>query len=115
MPERVTIVTSFRPRDPTLPDETTNANIRNKSHLTELYYQWTTYRLDVLAERARIAATALRERYAKAIEESGAEGKPGDCRVETVNVAEVEKWANEQILYIQQTLHEMRPLDENGR
>lgn len=32
-------MTSFRPTDPTLVDETTNMNIRNKSHLTELYYQ----------------------------------------------------------------------------
>jgi len=30
IPERTTIVTSFRPRDPTLLDETTNANVRNK-------------------------------------------------------------------------------------
>lgn len=115
MPERVTIVTSFRPRDPMLVDETTNANIRNKSHLSELYFQWTTYRLDVLAERARIAAQALREKYEQNVQESDKEGKSGLCRVETVNIAEIEKWANDQIAYIQQTLHEMRPLDENGR
>ncbi|KAH7231864.1 hypothetical protein B0J15DRAFT_357848, partial [Fusarium solani] len=54
MPERVTIVTSFRPKNPLLVDDTTNKNVRNKSHLTELYYQWTTYRLDVIAQRARI-------------------------------------------------------------
>lgn len=112
MPERVTIVTSFRPRDPTLLDETTNANVRNKSHLTELYYQWTTYRLDVLAERARIAAEALREKYEENIKKTDKEGKKGLCRVETVNVAEMEKWANEQITYLKQTLYEMRPLGQ---
>ncbi|KAF2108028.1 hypothetical protein BDV96DRAFT_556853 [Lophiotrema nucula] len=115
MPERVTIVTSFRPKNPALVDDTTNANVRNKSHLTELYYQWTTYRLDVLAERARIAAAALRDRYDKNVKESDKEGKQGLCRVETVDVVEVEGWAEEQIKYIQQTLHEMRPLDANGR
>lgn len=115
MPERVTIVTSFRPRNPMLVDDTTNANVRNKSHLTELYYQWTTYRLDVLAERARIAATTLRQRYDENVRGSDAEGKNGLCRVETVRIAEVESWAKEQINYIQQTLHEMRPLDTNGR
>ncbi|KAI5458825.1 hypothetical protein BGZ63DRAFT_416378 [Mariannaea sp. PMI_226] len=62
MPERVTIVTSFRPKNPLLLDETTHANVRNKSHLTELYYQWTTYRLDVMAQRAQIAADALRKK-----------------------------------------------------
>lgn len=63
MPERVTIVISFRPKSPLLLDETTNANVRNKSHLSELYFQWTTYRLEVLAERARIAVEALKESY----------------------------------------------------
>ena len=105
MPERVTIVTSFRPKSVLLPDHTTNANIRNKSQLSELYYQWTTYRLDVLAERARITAEELRRRYKDAVG-----GKPGMCRQEVVNVQEVQSWADEQVAYIQQTLHEMRPL-----
>lgn len=112
MPERVTIVTSFRPRDPRVVDDTTNANIRNKSHLTELYYQWTTYRLDVLAQRARLTADALRKRYEENVKASDAEGKPGMCLVETVNVKEVEAWAEEQIKYIKQTLYEMRPLEQ---
>jgi hypothetical protein len=112
MPERVTIVTSFRPKDPRTVDDTTNANVRNKSHLSELYYQWTTYRLDVLAQRARLTADALRKRYQENVEASDSEGKPGLCRVETVNVTEVEAWAKEQIEYIQQTLHEMRPLGQ---
>ena len=114
MPERVTIVTSFRPKNPLLVDDTTNANIRNKSHLTELYYQWTTYRLDVISQRARIAAEALREKYAKNVEESDPERKPGSCRVETVNTEEVQKWSNEMIKYIQDTMYEMRPLEQIG-
>lgn len=114
MPERVTIVTSFRPRNPSLPDDMTNMNIRNKSHLSELYYQWTTYRLDVLAQRARIAAEELRERYKGNVARSDPEGKEGLCRVETVRYEEVEGWVGEQIEYMQKTLWEMRPL-ENGR
>lgn len=112
MPERVTIVTSFRPKNPVLVDETTNANIRNKSHHSELYYQWTTYRLDVMAQRAQIAANALRERYAQNVAESDPEGRPGCCMVETVNVQEVKKWADEMIEYINATMYEMRPLGE---
>ena len=116
MPERVTIVTSFRPRDPTLLDETTNMNIRNKSHLAELYYQWTMYRLDVLAKRAQVAADTLRKRYEGNVMTSDAESKQGLCRIETVNVAEVEDWVSKQMEYMQKTLHEMRPLEtRNGR
>ncbi|KAJ0415035.1 hypothetical protein BJY00DRAFT_305171 [Aspergillus carlsbadensis] len=112
MPERVTIVTSFRPKNPTLLDEMTNANVRNKSHLSELYYQWTTYRLDVLAARARIAADTLRKQYDGNVKSSDPEGHSGLCRVETVEFAAMQKWANDQIEYIQQTLYEMRPLDQ---
>ncbi|KAM0198944.1 hypothetical protein ACHAPI_003388 [Fusarium lateritium] len=110
MPERITIVTSFRPKNPLLIDETTNANVRNKSHLGELYYQWSTYRLEVMAQRAQIAADALKERYAKNVAESDPEGKPGCCKAETVNVEEVKKWGEDMIKYINETMHEMRPV-----
>lgn len=91
-------------------------NIRNKSHLSELYYQWTTYRLDVLSQRAQLAADALRQRYEDNVRDSDPEGRKGLCKVDTVDVAEVEKWVEEQIKYMQQTLHEMRPLEtRNGR
>lgn len=111
MPERITVVTSFRPRDPTLPDETTNANIRNKSLLNELYYQWTTYRLEVLAQRAAVAKRALDEAYLDNVRNSDTENKPGDCRLETVNVQDFRKWCEEQMAYLQTTMHEMRPLE----
>ena len=111
MSERVTLVTSFRPKDPTLHDETTNANVRNKSLLPELYRQWTIYRLDVIAERARIEADALRKRYAENVARSDPDGKPGYCPLETVNVRELEKWVGKQIEYLQQTLYQMRPLE----
>lgn len=112
MPERVTIVTSFRPKNPLLVDESTNMNIRNKSHLSELYYQWTMYRLDVIAQRAKIAADTLKERYEKNVKESDSEGKPGMCMVETVKQEEIQKWSDEMIEYIQQTMYEMRPLGQ---
>ena len=115
MPERITVVTSFRPRNPELLDESTNMNIRNKSHLPELYYQWTTYRLDVLAERARMAAERLRKRYEENVQvQEGDATKKGLCRIETVDVKEVEAWVKEQTAYMEKTSWEMRPL-ENGR
>ncbi|KAH6962555.1 hypothetical protein BKA56DRAFT_498468 [Ilyonectria sp. MPI-CAGE-AT-0026] len=112
MPERITIVTSFRPRDPTLADETTNANVRGESHLTELFYQWSTYRLDNLAKRANIMASELRNKYAENVKKSGEDAEPGMCRTETVDYDEMKNWVEEQIKYLQQTLHEMRPLDQ---
>lgn len=112
MPERVTIVTSFRPKNPLLIDESTNMNVRNKSHLPELYYQWTTYRLDVIAQRVQIAADALREKYEKNVRESDSEGKPGLCRVETVGMLEMQKWSDDMIKYIKDTMYEMRPLEK---
>ncbi|KAJ5215149.1 uncharacterized protein N7469_011640 [Penicillium citrinum] len=111
IPERITIVTSFRPRNPTLLDETTNANIRNKSHLTELYYQWTTYRLEVLAQRAQIAAKELREKYEQNVKASDPDGKQGLCRLETVDLKAIEAWMGGQMKYMRETLYEMRPLD----
>lgn len=114
MPERVTIVTSFRPRDPTLVDDMTNRNVRNKSQLSELYYQWSTYRLEVLAQRALKARDALRERYVQNVAATDGQGKHGLCRVETVDMDEMEKWVKCQVEYLEQTLYEMRPL-ENGR
>ncbi len=110
MPERIVIVTSFRPRNPAMLDEMTNANVRDKSQLTELYYQWTTYRLDVMAQRARIAAETLRERYEKNCKATDPEGKLGHCKAETVNIDEVRAWSEEMIKYIRATLYEMRPL-----
>jgi hypothetical protein len=112
MPERVTIVTSFRPKNPLLLDDMTNMNVRDKSHLSELYYQWTTYRLEVMAERARLAAEALREVYDQKAKESDQDGKGGLCMVETVKYDEIQKWSEGMIKYIRDTMHEMRPLDQ---
>lgn len=93
-------------------DETTNANVRNKSQLSELYFQWTTYRLDVLAQRAQIAANELREKYEMNVKLSDPEGKRGLCRVETVDVQAIEAWVQDQMKYMKETLHEMRPLGQ---
>jgi hypothetical protein len=112
MPERVTIVTSFRPKNPLLLDDMTNMNVRDKSHLSELYYQWTTYRLEVMAERARLAAEALREVYDQKAKESDKDGKGGLCMVETVKYDELHKWSEGMIKYIRDTMYEMRPLDQ---
>ena len=58
----------------------------------------------------------MRKRYEDNVKATDKDGKVGLCRVETVNVDEMERWVNHQIKYMQQTLHEMRPLEtRNGR
>jgi hypothetical protein len=89
-------------------DETTHANVRGVSQTSELFYQWATYRLDNLAERASIMANALRDKYAENVKKSDREAQPGMCRIETVNVDEMKMWVEKQIEYLQQTVYEMR-------
>lgn len=109
MPERITIVTSFRPRSPRLLDSSSNMNIRNKSRLPELYYQWTSYRLRLLSERFRLEADDLDAAYQSVIDATE-QGKRGDCKVDVVDVQKLTGWMDDQIRYMKQTLYEMRPV-----
>jgi hypothetical protein len=56
------MVTSFRPRSPTLPDDTVLTTVRPVSDLPELYFQFSEYRLDILEERIRTQLKDLREK-----------------------------------------------------
>ena len=111
MPERITIVTSFRPRSVLLLDSSTNMNIRTKSNLNELYYQWTTYRLKFLGERFRAEAQRLEERYERMVDHDDC-GRSGDVKRRVVDVEGMNGWVDEQIRYLKQTLWEMRPVEE---
>ncbi|KAE8152791.1 hypothetical protein BDV25DRAFT_170023 [Aspergillus avenaceus] len=51
--ERISMVTSFRARSPLVRDETVLTGVRPISNLSELYTQYTEYRLEVLEERIR--------------------------------------------------------------
>ena len=59
--ERITMVTSFRPKNPTLQDDTVLTTVRPISDLSELYYQFGEYRLEMLVERTRIRLTEMRK------------------------------------------------------
>ncbi|MCJ1253142.1 hypothetical protein MMC24_000949 [Lignoscripta atroalba] len=59
--ERITMVTSFRPRSPTLPDDTVLTTVRPISDLSELYFQFSEYRLEILEERIRNQLKKMRE------------------------------------------------------
>lgn len=58
--ERISMVTSFRPKSPYVCDETVLTGVRPISNLSELYSQYCEYRLEVLEERIR--ARLKRER-----------------------------------------------------
>lgn len=51
--ERITMVTSFRPRSPAIADDTTLSNVRPVSDLSMIYHQFAVYRLEMLKERIR--------------------------------------------------------------
>lgn len=59
--ERITMVTSFRPKCHTVRDDTVLTTVRPISNLWELYYQFAEYRLEMLEERIRTQLKALRE------------------------------------------------------
>jgi hypothetical protein len=59
-PERITMVTSFRPRDPHVRDDTVLTTVRPVSDLGELYAQFAAYRLEMLAARIQTQLAELR-------------------------------------------------------
>jgi hypothetical protein len=56
------MVTSFRPKSPHLPDDAMLATVRPISDLSELYYQFGEYRLEILEQRIRHELKGLRSR-----------------------------------------------------
>lgn len=61
--ERITMVTSFRPRSPHVRDDTVLTTVRPISDLSRLYYEFASYRLAMLEERVRTQMKDLRETY----------------------------------------------------
>ncbi|KAJ5215215.1 uncharacterized protein N7498_001622 [Penicillium cinerascens] len=100
MPERITLVTSFRPRSPLLVDDSSLINVRTKSLLPELYYQWSHYRLRLLSERFKHEAKSLEDSYSRAVQKCDLEGRLGHCTIETIDVEALTCWMKEQMRYI---------------
>jgi len=50
--ERITMITSYRPSDPLLPDTCILTTVRSISDNNELMKQWVTYRIKILSQRA---------------------------------------------------------------
>lgn len=58
------MVTSFRPKSPFLADDSVLTTVRGISDLSELYYGYSHYRLEMLEERVRFQLKSLREAHA---------------------------------------------------
>ncbi|PLB53591.1 hypothetical protein P170DRAFT_451649 [Aspergillus steynii IBT 23096] len=60
--ERISMVTAFRPKSPFVKDESILTGVRGISVLSDLYSQYTEYRLDILEERVRARQKFERQR-----------------------------------------------------
>lgn len=60
--ERISMVTSFRPRSAHVKDDTVLSTVRAISDLPELYFQYTEYRLEIMEERIRAHLKEVRDR-----------------------------------------------------
>ncbi|KAF2423215.1 hypothetical protein EJ08DRAFT_724993 [Tothia fuscella] len=90
--ERITMVTSFRPRDPLAVDGTTLGKVKTVNNLDQLFLQWTEYRLQILSSRA----LALREKNVA-----------GDLKAADIEKT-MKEWVDEQEKYRNFTLAEIR-------
>jgi hypothetical protein len=59
--ERITSVTSFRPRSAAVKDETVLTTVRPISDLKELYHQYAEYRFEILQDRLRDMERKMRD------------------------------------------------------
>lgn len=60
--ERITSVTSFRPKSPHLPDDSVLTTVRPVSDLSKLYGDFGEYRLEILEERVRSMLHDIRKK-----------------------------------------------------
>lgn len=60
--ERISMVTSFRPKSPFLKDESVLTGVRGISNISELYTQYTLYRMEMLEARCRARIKLEQER-----------------------------------------------------
>jgi hypothetical protein len=89
--ERITMVTSFRPKDARVRDDSVLTTVRPVSKLAELYEQWFRYRSEVLKKRCE--------------EHVG-------CSNQDARVVEMKRWCEEQILWLRHTMEEMIVYDD---
>ncbi|OQU96061.1 hypothetical protein CLAIMM_02197 [Cladophialophora immunda] len=90
--ERISMITSFRPKSPFVKDESVLTGVRGISNLDELYSEYTQYRLEILEERVRDRLKAERRRVV--------ERKPFATR-------HVKQFLSEQKAFLESMLNEL--------
>lgn len=95
--ERISMVTSFRPKSPFIKDETVLTGVRGISNLSDIYTQYTTYRLEILEERLRARLKAERKREAAKRE---------------FNILDVRAFLNEQKQFLEAMLVELVEVED---
>ena len=95
--ERVTMVTSFRPKSLTLRDHSTLRNIDfETSDMTEVHYQFASYRLKLVSDRIEDMLQKFTER-----KKNLKEGQ------ELILRDELDGFVEEQVYHLRQTVYEM--------
>lgn len=95
--ERISMVTAFRAKSPLIRDETVLTGSRPISNWSELYSDWTHYRLEVLEERIREMLRSERKREAAK--------RPFD-------ITSVRKFLREQKAYLETTMSELIEMED---
>ncbi|KAK1061005.1 hypothetical protein LTR33_012792 [Friedmanniomyces endolithicus] len=95
--ERITMVTSFRPRSPFLPDDSVLSTVRGISRLSDLYYEFGRYRLEMLEQRLQTQIKLLREDH-----ESG----------KKTDITALKAFLDEQEQFVRRTNSEMIPEED---
>lgn len=96
--ERITMVTSFRAKDPVQKDVSNLTNVKRSSELNKLFQQWSAYRLDVIAERALIMKKEIAE---------------SNNSAEDISTL-MTQWYETQVEYLKTTVEEMRGSGREG-
>ncbi|KAJ5218533.1 uncharacterized protein N7498_000632 [Penicillium cinerascens] len=94
--ERISMVTCFRPKSPLVKDETVLVGVRGISNISELYTQYTEYRLEILEERIRHQLKKERER---------------EIAKKPFNIPDIKRFLTNQKLFIESMLTEIQEVD----
>lgn len=95
--ERISMVTCLRPRDPCVKDETILTGVRGISDLSELYMQYTEYRLEVLEGRIRAQLKEQRRR---------------ELAKRPFDIPAVRGWLEEQKRFVESMLEEIYEVED---
>lgn len=95
--ERISMVTPFRPRDPSVRDELVLTGSRAISNWSELYHGFTEYRLELLEERIRCKLKEERKR---------------EDTKRVFNIRAMTEFLAEQMRFLEATITELYEVEE---